>query len=512
MNKYLVFSILVVFGAGCIVRTIPTILSYPYPIGYDSINYYLPNLYAHNNDWSDWNTSFPIYLMTIYFFSAIFLSDLYLSFNLVNIFLYGFFSVSTFFIFSIILGQTNIRSVILTFFVIFQLSMLRISWDLYRDLISLIFFNVNLILLRLLNSKTEKSHCIVFYLFISIISAVTILSDRMIGILLIISSFIFSFTFKDKYLFLINFFFLICFSAYFFLFDNTSFFTLPVSPEEILTNPIYDKNTFSTIDISILFISLYGILLPLYILVMFKNSSSLTILKIPSFISLLFSFSWLVVPNYEYLVPERWMIIFGFFISIFGIYGFFLIVNKLKSQFIRNLFSFLFVSAFVIYGIMFVVLPYGYIYSLPSLFGDQTEFVFPLSMSFNSMDIDKSQDMVLLIDWINSNTENNSVIVGSKHWRGWFSLFLTYPREYLYDESFFNLTSDEKLDGTNKSNFSSNLEKNYFTTCKGINSSTHPILYLVDFNRKYKDDFYSNVIYESGEFQIYNLTKHICKS
>lgn len=161
---------------------------------------------------------------------------------------------------------------------------------------------------------------------------------------------------------------------------------------------------------------------------------------------------------------------------------------------------------------MFIVLPYGYIYSLPSLFGDQTEFVFPLSMSFNSIDIDKSRDMVLLIDWINSNTENNSVIVGSKHWRGWFNLFLTFPREYSYEESFFNLTPDEKLNGTNKNNFSSNVEKNYFTTCKDINYSNHPILYLVDFNREYKDDFYPNVIYESSEFQIYNLTKHICKS
>ena len=60
---------------------------------------------------------------------------------------------------------------------------------------------------------------------------------------------------------------------------------------------------------------------------------------------------------------------------------------------------------------------------------------FPLSMSFNSLEISKNQDLVKSIEWINSNTENNSEIIGTLHWRGWFHLFLEKPRQYIYSET-----------------------------------------------------------------------------
>jgi hypothetical protein len=42
----------------------------------------------------------------------------------------------------------------------------------------------------------------------------------------------------------------------------------------------------------------------------------------------------------------------------------------------------------------------------------------------NSFDIHENKNIVHVIDWINKNTSENSIVIGSIHWRGWFSLFL----------------------------------------------------------------------------------------
>ena len=56
----------------------PIIINYPYPVGYDSVNYYLPNLYHFENNWIILITSFPVfitivYIVFIYFLMLIFI-------------------------------------------------------------------------------------------------------------------------------------------------------------------------------------------------------------------------------------------------------------------------------------------------------------------------------------------------------------------------------------------------------------------------------------------------------
>ena len=45
-------------------------------------------------------------------------------------------------------------------------------------------------------------------------------------------------------------------------------------------------------------------------------------------VTAIFSFTWVFVPNYGYIVPERWMLVFGIYMSLFAVSGFFLIVNN----------------------------------------------------------------------------------------------------------------------------------------------------------------------------------------
>jgi hypothetical protein len=53
-------------------------------------------------------------------------------------------------------------------------------------------------------------------------------------------------------------------------------------------------------------------------------------------------------------------------------------------------------------------------------------------MQFNSLDIEDNGKLTSTIQWINQNTENNAVIVGEKHWRGFMEMQLEDGRTYRF--------------------------------------------------------------------------------
>ena len=530
MNRLSICYLLVAFGVGCLIRLVPSVISFPYPIGYDAVNYYLPNLYHFESDWVKLITEFPIYIATVYLFSFSFSADIYYSFLASNVVLYGVFSVSIYLLSNKILKQTLNVSLISTIFVIFQLGTLRISWDLFRDLFSLILFNVFLVLVDYLNKKNAWNHFVsVFAVFF--VSVFAVFSDRMIGVLLIFVSFIFSFTFRQKYLFMINAFFAFSFLFYFLSFDKITFISNNVDLIETLSSPLYAKNTFSKFDISVLFLSLYVVLIPFFIVgfVNKKPKGTILIIKIPLMVTLFLSFTWIFIPNYSHLAPERWLLIFGIYMSLIAMRGFLLLIDTflgLRDTFARKGVIFTFLLAFVIYGFLFAVMPYGVTFSIPSVFQENTKFIFPLSMLFNSIDIKDNHEMIEFIEWINSNTLDNSTIIGTKHWRGWFSLFLDPPRKYIFAENFVNyevISANEK----GNLNHSNALEKNLtMYLCNNLDTNTNSnstlrsantSLYFVDYGnnniyRNKNNSLLSVMDYKSKKFVIYSLTNYACNN
>ncbi|MDQ4073321.1 MAG: hypothetical protein M3162_03345 [Thermoproteota archaeon] len=515
------------FGIGSLTRTIPVVLNFPYPVGYDSVNYYLPVLYTLSDNGSTFTISFPVYISLVYFLSEVFQSDIYYSFILTNIFLYGFFATSIFLLSKNILNQSFNRSLLYSVFVVFQLSVLRISWDLYRDLLSLVLFHIFLLIIGYIkgHQNMKRLDSVLSNASIFIISIVTVLSDRMIGILLILSSFIFSILQKNKFLFFSNMFLFLAFIIYFLAFDNITYIS-KFNFLDVLFNPEFDRNSFSQVDVAILFLSLYCFILPFFLIGFIKSKAPAVgaplILKIPLILSVLFSFSWIFIPNYGHLVPERWVIISGIYFSIFGLYGFFYLVDSFSTTLLlKKIFSLIFLSSFVIYGLMFLALPYEESFTIPSLFKSQTENLFPLSMSFNTMDTNKNRDLINSIDWINTNTSLQSVIVGTKHWKGWFSLFLDHPRKYLYVE---DLVPRENNGSLGKQEFSlSSILKNNFTHLCYSNGDKRPYDPLS--NRGSSSIYFImpgdpatlsipshlfSIAYKSDSYVIYDLTKQIC--
>jgi hypothetical protein len=517
LNTYSVFAILIVFGIGCLIEIIPIIQNFPYPVGYDSINYYLPALYDLNSNPVIGGTLFPVYVFLVYSFHLISLSDLYLAFNVVNIVLYGSLSVTTFLLVSGVLRQSVSKSILFAIFVIFQLSVLRMTWDLHRDILALVCLNLSLVTINHLKLNHFNRCVLLQYITVSVLYLVTLFSDRMMGVLLIISSIFFSIRYKLLLLGTINLLFLTLFLTYFFLLDDITFVSIGLNPVDTLVNPAYNKNSLSPYDLLVLQLSLYGILIPFFIVGFLKKSNSL-ILKIPTLVTILLSFSWLLIPNHSYLVPERWIILSGFFISIFGLYGFFFIADRLVNSKLRNLVSLLFVSSFITYGILFVFLPYGIVFTIPSIFQTQTGLTIPLSMSFNSLEISKNQDLVNSIDWINTNTKNNSEIIGTLHWRGWFHLFLEKPRQYIFLET-ISLQSNYSTIEENVTALYDNLKNKIDFQCVKVGgysntssaSGNERNIYLIDLKSGYNDNYSSNlVVHDSKYFKIYEITDLIC--
>jgi hypothetical protein len=172
----------------------------------------------------------------------------------------------------------------------------------------------------------------------------------------------------------------------------------------------------------------------------------------------------------------------------------------------------------MIYGILFIVLPYGIVFTIPSIFQTQTGLTIPLSMSFNSLEISKNQDLVNSIDWINTHTRNNTEIIGTLHWRGWFHLFLEKPRQYIFSETVL-LSSNYSKIGKNDTTLDDNLKTKKDLKCGKTGSDTNNSsisgnernIYLIDSKSGHYDNYSSYpVVYDSKYIHIYEIPDLIC--
>lgn len=500
---------------GCTVQSIPIIINYPYPVGYDTINYYLPILYQFHTSGFDWNTSLPVYVVIVHYLSKILLNDPYLSFNVVNASLYGVFGVSILFILINIFRMSPYFSLWSCVFVLLQLSMLRISWDLHRDILAIIFLNFVVIIIHQLytiNHSVKKK--LVFYICIFCITSISVLSDRMLSLLLITSSLIFSLVKRDRYLFALNLSFVLVFIAYVYSFNNVTFLSFRSDIVDTLFNPIFNKNSFDVLNLTVLFLTLNGILIPTFVIGFLKGLKRLNFLVIPTTISLVFSFTWTVIPNYEYLVPERWIIVFGVFISIYASFGLYVLSVHIRSKRVRYVFYYCIMAIFFAYGFIFMIAPYGSITTLPSYFNSYTGFIFPLSMSLNSMEIPQNRDVVNIIDWVNNHTPNDSSVIATLHWRGWFHLFLNSSHNYIYSETHLKSngkTVFESFEDLKKSSSTNNLKSLFCVKDPKHQLFKHHI-YMVNIGREYYDKTDLIPVFSFGKLNVYNVSTMLCDS
>ena len=440
-------SLLFFFVLGCFIRIIPDLTAYPYPIGYDIINYYIPLADKLNTTFQ--NDSFQFYPYLLYTFKSFLpLNPQGLMLSLSSI-TYGLFSVSIY----LLLKGLNLKpALFMTVFILFQISALRTTWDLEKDILALSFtFLIIYLILEDRKAYFFNIRIIHFGIIISLV-ILTFLTDNMIAFLLIISLLIY-FAIKQDIKYIISLtIIIISIISFLVVVDNTKNDSLINSINHILTGNIKANENYTPLNLGILFIMMNILSLPLFIYGI-KYLHEL-LLYIPLSMALLGSFTWIVLPYSAILLPDRWIIISGIFMSIFSSYGLIRLFSNYKDK--PNYKILLpIMSFYIIIGLFYMILPYEYAFPIYGIFTEYTHFFVPSTMQFNSIDIVDNRDLSIAIDWLNNHTNPKSIIYGDSYLSGWMKMLLKDKRifQYNYTKSTGNgihITLANKIDSINE--------------------------------------------------------------
>ena len=231
--------------------------------------------------------------------------------------MFGVFSISLFFFTQRVLHLSKWQGVFLTLFVTFQIALLRTAMNNHRDIFALstMLFTISLIY-REKGSNGIKWPSLMVAV---VLTAATVCSDGMIGLLLVVTLVVYSVITKKKKI-------IICaLVAISFLAYAVSLQDNPIR-ENIEANSNYFsqsippiRESYQPLNSLLIFVTINGFLIPTGIIGfrILKNS----LLKIPFLVCIPLSFSWIVFPDNPTLVAHRWTVIFGIFLSIFAPYG-----------------------------------------------------------------------------------------------------------------------------------------------------------------------------------------------
>jgi len=419
------FSYLIVFSVAAILRLVAEILALPYPIGYDVLNYYLPVMKNFDGYWSTTSNQFPLYVSLLYAISEVFRADPRLVISTSIVLVFGFFSLVIFLIGKKLLHLNNLQCIFLSVFVTFQVAVLRTSWDLHKDMFALTLTFFCLLYISKIPNISKKMIAV-----IGSLSILSVLADRMIGLLLSLTLIVSSFVKRDRRLAIAVIFVILIYGL-----------SLQANYENIGYNLKMGANNtineiYNPVNLIVLFLVMNAILLPSGIIGFIK--SRLIIFKIPLLISLIGSFTWIIFPNTSAFLPDRWIVIFSIFLSLFSGYGFItLIENRRIAISNKKLNNYLIILIpFIFLGSAFAASPNN---SYVNIYGAFHQFIGPygpLTMQYNSISLPESRSLLSVIDWINNNanTPEGSVIMGSKHLRGWMELELK-GRTFLFADN-----------------------------------------------------------------------------
>ena len=307
------------------------------------------------------------------------------------------------------------------------------------------------------------------------LSAITAIADGMIGALFITSLIIYAFITRIKIVILCG-------------LVGSIFFTLAILPHQNMFHinierfssglPLRTSNdSYNQINLLILFGVINGLLIPPSI-IGFKVTKN-RLLKIPMVIVVVASFSWVVLPGMKSLVADRWIILSGVFLAVFAAYGIIYLIerSRLQSFITGTLLSIL--GIFGITGIMYAITDHDAPFVLYTISRNNIETFVPLTMQVNSLTIKDSYKMINALSWINHNTDQNSVIIGNKDWRGWMEISLKGNRTYTFSE---------------------NLSNNSFNKIVSKNQNVYLITDIRETNNNHLSMVYSN-----DKFYIYKL-------
>ena len=412
-------AVVIVFVICIALRAIPEIAAYPHPIGYDVVNYYIPKVVNFQEEWSAISKQFPLYVTFLYSLSTAFGLPPQTAVTSLAVTMAGIFGVSLFYLGRTLFNLRIIQGVFLATFTVFQMAVLRTFWDLHRDVFALAAM---LFVFSLLGRKNTGWKVLSITLALT---AVTVAADRMIGALFCVSLAAYMIITRRKdvaltAIFAISVFSTLMVASYYENYQNTDIITVGISG-------VNTPNSYSQGNLLIYFLIVNCLVAAPATFGFLHMQNGL--LKIPLLVSIAGSFSWLVFPENNLLAADRWIILTGILLSIFAGYGLLYIVNKLKSN-LSAIVACLILAAFAVIGLAYALMPYDNPFILYGAVRNYITSFAPVTMQFNSLDVQDNNNLILAITKINENTEHSAIIVGEPHWRGFMELYLKDGRIY----------------------------------------------------------------------------------
>jgi hypothetical protein len=416
-------TVLVVFILCIALRAAPELMAYPYPIGYDVINYYIPTVTNFEDKWDIVSNQFPLYVTFLYLVSITTGLPAHSVVVAVIIVMTGIFGISLFYLGRTLLKLGISQSAYIAIFAIVQLAVLRTTWDFHRDIVAL---TMMIFVFSLFSRRSEGWKPLALIL---VLATLTVAADRMVGALFSLSLVVYAIVTRRRDAALTGIFAIVMFYALAVPTQSVPNITT-ITSTEIPQNNNELKEFYNPADLLIFFVVVNGLLVAAAAIGFLKMRNSL-VLKIPLLICLIGSFSWLLFPENRYLLADRWIILAGIFLSVFAGYGVLHLVRNLKK---RSAIAGFILGAFAVLGVSYAVIPHDSASVVYGIVGVHAKNLPPVTMQFNSIDVEDNDELLSTIARINENTEQDAVIVGESHLRGFMELYLEDERTYHFSE------------------------------------------------------------------------------
>jgi hypothetical protein len=304
---------------------------------------------------------------------------------------------------------------------------LRTAWDLHKDVFSLTLLLISVSLIYPLRTKIGQYSVIGS----SIAASFAVSLDKMVGALFVASLTIYGFAVRTKHITLLSLLTVGLFVAIITSEYDNAWQSLQTVPESAAFNPLDpQEEPYNPKNLLILFIVVNGPLLVPAGFGLIRSDNGL--LRIALAITAIGSFSWLIFPDRQSLAADRWIFLFGIFLSIFAGYG---IVKYSQTRVHlghRTYILSVMLGCSVALGLIYETMPYPFTSFSEIMLGWSIEPFGPASMQFNSIPVKDTSELLKTIYWINKNTPKNAMIFGEKHWRGWMDIELQDDRLFIY--------------------------------------------------------------------------------
>ena len=453
------------FILGFIVRLIPELISFPYPIGWDTI-YYASRINSGVvfTVGSDLVNSWLVYGILVSLGELTRLEP----FIILKIFapiLYGGSCAGMFFVARKKLDWSVTKSLLVSGFFAIQLAALTISWQFYRNVFGIMFF---LFALPLIRTDIGWKGTVT----LSVLALLTVWGHElaMVSLFFVVLGVMGLSVFrKEKTPYRL---FVAIVPAVLIFLGNLfwiSPFAIPINTNLVRVNdsvwahpwglffltdylsvstPIESYNNYFELlfNVGSLFVLLYALLLPLIRVGYFKDR----VLNLWTLLLLIGGLGCLIVPFAALFLWARWLLLLIYPLSFFAVNGLWKLTKSLKAFSVSRFFDWFKITKKVGYALVIVMIFFGFLFmAFPLIdgrygvigWGGTFKYV-PSTMQSSSVPIRDTEGVIEAYKWLNANMDSDSSLLVHDVFDFWTMLYLDNDhRGFLFDNDLGEVTN-----------------------------------------------------------------------